>query len=204
MEIPSDTYKTILKPTKEILFKDKRSKFYGYAFPIRQEDQVKPIIESLRKKHPAANHVCYAWQLGTQERRFRVNDDGEPNNSAGMPIYGQIKSREVTNLIIAVVRVFGGTKLGVGGLIQAYKTAAEMTLESANVVVITIKTEFKISFPYSELDKVMRILKRQGAELVSQQMELECTLHFNVRQSEAERMEILLGALHKIRLKRLA
>ena len=112
MEDRSDTYKTLAKPSEEILFKEKKSKFFGYAFPIQNEDEVKPIIELLKKKHHTAGHVCYAWQLGTEIIRYRANDDGEPNNSAGLPIYGQIQAFDVTNVLVAVARIFGGTKIG--------------------------------------------------------------------------------------------
>lgn len=125
MEKASDTYKTIAQPSEEILIKEKKSKFYGYAFPIRHEEEVKNIIENLRTKHPSANHVCYAWQIGAENPTYRANDDGEPNNTAGMPIYGQIQSFDLTNVLVAVARIFGGTKLGVGGLISAYREAAK-------------------------------------------------------------------------------
>ncbi|WP_420322833.1 IMPACT family protein [Flagellimonas sp.] len=180
-----DTYKTLLQPAPEILFKDRKSKFYGYAFPISTEEDVKPIIESLRKKHHTANHVCYAWQLGEKSIKYRANDDGEPNNSAGMPIYGQIQSFEVTNVLVAVVRIFGGTKLGVGGLIQAYRTAAQLTLEGASIIQKTIERQFILKFGYPEMDKVMRAIKQRGINLVSQKMELQCELIISVRESEA-------------------
>ena len=116
MDELKDTYRTITKPSEEVLFKDKNSKFFGYAFPVKNEEEIKEHLEDLRKKHHAARHWCYAWQLGKEEYRYRANDDGEPSNSAGMPIYGQIQSFDVTNVLIVVVRYFGGVKLGVGGL----------------------------------------------------------------------------------------
>ena len=124
-----DIYRTIETPSRETLFKEKASKFFGYAFPVLSEDDVKMKLEYLKKKHPSARHFCYAYQLGIKEIRFRVNDDGEPNNSAGLPIYGQIQSFELTNILIVSVRYFGGTKLGISGLISAYKTSAKITLE---------------------------------------------------------------------------
>ena len=148
MLFESDTYKTILEPPEEILFKEKKSKFFAYSFPIISEEEVKPIIEELKKKHHTANHVCYAWQLGIENLNYRANDDGEPNNSAGMPIYGQIQSFEVTNILVAVVRIFGGTKLGVGGLISAYKTAAQLSLEKAIIIEKIIQEEFQLLFEY--------------------------------------------------------
>ena len=170
-----DTYKTIAAPLKEeILFKEKKSKFFGYCFPLKNEEEVKPIIDRLRKKHHTANHVCYAWQLGTGTIRYRVNDDGEPNNSAGMPIYGQIQSFGVTNILIAVVRIFGGTKLGVGGLISAYKTTAKMTLEVSPIFEKIMQQHFVLSFDYVVMDKVMRTIKQHQITIVSQQLDLKC------------------------------
>ena len=123
-----DTYNTIDFTPEEILFKEKNSKFFGYAFPLSTEEEIKPLIDNLRKQHPNAGHFCYAYQLGTNTISYRANDDGEPSNSAGMPIYGQIQSFSVTNILIVVVRIFGGVKLGVGGLISAYKTTAQLVL----------------------------------------------------------------------------
>ena len=143
-----DTYKTILTSPEPILYKDKNSKFFGYAFPVTDEENVKTYIEELKKEHHSARHWCYAYQIGTENITYRANDDGEPNNSAGMPIYGQIQSFEVTNVLIVVVRYFGGVKLGVGGLISAYKTAAQMVLETAQIVEKTIDVHYIIKFEY--------------------------------------------------------
>ena len=198
----SDLYKTISSPSEEVLYKDRKSKFYGYAFPLQNETEVKPLIQSLRKMHPSANHVCYAWQLGISDKHYRANDDGEPNNSAGMPIYGQIQAYGVTNVLVAVVRIFGGSKLGVGGLIQAYKSAAQMALEHATIVSRTLKVVLRLNFPYAELDKVMRLIKKQQLEIISQQMELECSIQIAVRQNDIDTIESLFGALHKISVKR--
>ena len=203
MDNPKDTYKTILKPSEEIVFKDKKSKFFGYAFPIQNEDEVKPIIEKLRKKHHTAGHVCYAWQLGIEDLHYRANDDGEPNNSAGMPIYGQIQSFEVTNILIAVARIFGGTKLGVGGLIAAYRTGAQMALEVSNIVERLIEDKFQLAFDYPEMDKVMRILKQKCYEITSQQMEMNCRLTVSVRKSEVANFKKTFEGLHKVDLKEL-
>ncbi|MFC4219963.1 IMPACT family protein [Flagellimonas marina] len=182
----NDSYKTIARPSEEILFKDRKSKFFAQVFPITSENDVKPIIEELRKKHHTANHVCYAWQLGELDRSYRANDDGEPNNSAGMPIYGQIQSFDVTNVLVTVTRIFGGTKLGVGGLIQAYRTAAQLALENTKIVERVIESQFKLKFGYPEMDKVMRTIKQKSLNIVSQNMELDCELLISVRLSEAE------------------
>jgi len=184
----SDKFKTLGKPTHEILFKEKKSKFFGYAFPITTENEVKPIIEGLRKKHHTANHVCYAWQLGVSKIRYRANDDGEPNNSAGMPIYGQIQSFELTNVLVAVARIFGGTKLGVGGLISSYRKAAQMALEESKIIEKTIRADIEVTFGYSDMDKVMRIIKQNQLEIVSQKLEMDCNITVSVAKSKAKKI----------------
>ncbi|WP_299392619.1 YigZ family protein [uncultured Gelidibacter sp.] len=178
-----DTYKTITKASEEILFKEKNSKFFGYAFPVTTEDAVKIHLDDLRKQHHSARHWCYAYQLGKKESnyQFRANDDGEPNNSAGMPIYGQIQSFEVTNVLIVVVRYFGGVKLGVGGLISAYKTAAQMALENSKIVTRTINQEIELKFEYKDMNKVMRVIKEKNLKIKSQTLELDCTIIISVR-----------------------
>lgn len=181
-----DTYKTIAFPSEEILFKEKNSKFFGYAFPINAEDQVKPLIEPLRKKHVNAVHFCYAYQIGTEKITFRANDDGEPSNSAGMPIYGQIQSQELTNVLIVVVRFFGGTKLGVGGLITAYKTAAQMALEVSSIIEKTIDIHYQISFDYKNMNKVMRIIKEKNLTIIAQKMEVDCEIQIATRKKNAQ------------------
>ena len=140
----NDTYNTITKPSQDVLFKDKNSKFFGYAFPVKSEEEIKSYLEALKKQHHSARHWCYAYQLGTETTNYRANDDGEPNNSAGMPIYGQIQSFNLTNVLVVVVRYFGGVKLGVGGLINAYKTTAQLALESSNIIEKTINIDYQI------------------------------------------------------------
>ncbi|RPE00916.1 YigZ family protein [Aureibaculum marinum] len=184
----TDTYNTILEPSEEVIFKDRGSKFLGYVYPIKNEDEVKPIVESLKKQHHKARHWCYAWQLGVEDVQYRVNDDGEPNNSAGQPIYGQILSKEVTNVLVVIVRYFGGTKLGVGGLVNAYKTAAQMALEDSKIVTKTIDTHFKLLFEYPQMNTVMRIIKEHNITIVKQKMELKCEFIISVRKSEEERL----------------
>ncbi|WP_431121613.1 IMPACT family protein [Flagellimonas flava] len=195
-----DSFRTLENPTPEILYKDRKSKFFGFAFPISAEEEVKPIVEALRKKYPAANHVCYAWQLGAQQATYRANDDGEPNNSAGMPIYGQIQSFGVTNVLVAIVRIFGGTKLGVGGLIQAYRTAAQMTLENATIIEKIVKQHFQLRFDYPQMDVVMRAIKQRNLEIISQKMEMDCALVVAVRKKEAEDVLGTFQQLHQIKV----
>ena len=201
MEQKTDSYKTVLKPSKEIIFKERKSKFYGYVFPIKNEDEVKPILEALKKQHYTANHVCYAWQLGVEKIRYRANDDGEPNNSAGMPIYGQIQSFGVTNVLVAVARIFGGTKLGVGGLISAYRMAAQLALQEARIVSKTLRKEVELSFDYKEMDKVMRIIKQQQLEMSFQKMEMDCTLIISVRKTESAHIKKMFDKIQGVKTK---
>ena len=167
-----DTYNTIAFSSEETLFKEKNSKFFGYAFPIESEDEVKPITDRLRKQHPNACHYCYAYQLGVDSITYRANDDGEPSNTAGMPIYGQIQSFGVTNVLLVVVRIFGGVKLGVGGLISAYRASAQLTLETCAIIEKTIDVHYTISFDYKNMNKVMRVIKEKKLEIVAQEMEI--------------------------------
>lgn len=200
MEI-NDTYKTIAKATDPVLLKEKSSKFFGYAFPIQNEDEVKAILDDLRKHNNGAVHFCYAYQLGVDKISYRANDDGEPSNSAGMPIYGQIQSFEVTNVLIVVVRYYGGIKLGVGGLISAYKTAAQMSFEQAEIVEKTIDVHLLVSFDYQNMNKVMRVIKEKNLEIVSQKMELTCEIELKTRKKNAEIVFDIFNALYPVEVK---
>lgn len=203
METEKDTYKTILKPSQEVLYKEKGSKFLGYAFPVVDEEEVKEHLESLRKQHHSARHWCYAWQMGLQYENYRANDDGEPSNSAGMPIYGQLQSFDVTNVLVVVVRYFGGTKLGVGGLVQAYKTAAQMALAASSIVEKTIDEEFIIQFDYPEMNTVMRIIKEENIEVLDQKMDLNCEFSISVRKKDATRVFEMFQNTYKVAIKSL-
>lgn len=196
-----DSYKTIAAPSEEILYKEKNSKFYGYAFPINSEDEVKTLIEPLKKKHFNAVHFCYAYQTGTNPIYFRANDDGEPSNSAGMPIYGQIQSFGVTNVLVVIVRYFGGTKLGVGGLISAYRTAAQMTLEVASIVSKTINVHFLVTFDYKNINKIMRVIKEKNIEIIAQKMELNCEIEIATRKKNAEAIFNTFNSMFEIEIK---
>ena len=200
----NDCYKTIENPSEETLFKDRNSKFYGYAFPVLNEEEVKNALGYLKKKHHTADHFCYAWQLGTETLRFRANDDGEPNNTAGMPIYGQIQAFEVTNILVVSVRYFGGTKLGVGGLIQAYKNSAQITLEAAPIVEKTIDVVYQLNFDYDLMNKVMRIVKEKNITIVHQKLEAVCEYHIAVRKKDAVLIFDVFDTLYKLTIKEIA
>ena len=196
-----DTYKTITTPSPETLFKDRNSKFYGYAFPVENEDQIKECIETLKKQHHQARHWCYAWVLGTTYNRYRANDDGEPSNSAGAPIYGQLQAYELTNTLVVVVRYFGGTKLGVGGLINAYRTAAQLALEKATIQEKTIDIEFTITFEYALMNKVMRVIKEQNIRIIGQKSELACEYTLAIRKKDFEQKSLLVKNIYGVKVK---
>ncbi len=203
-EFEKDTYRTIEVPSGEGLFKDRGSKFLGYAFPLQREEEVKGIIQQLKETHYKARHWCYAWQLGKEESSaaYRVNDDGEPNNSAGQPIYGQLLSKDLTNILIVVVRYFGGTKLGVGGLITAYRTAAELALDAAKIVEKTIDVRFKLIFDYQDMNKVMRVIKERNLSVQYQKMEMNCEIEILARKNEAAAIEKTFIALRCLKIER--
>ena len=201
MDFPEkDTYKTIAAASEEVLYKEKNSKFFGYAFPVTTEEEIKEILERLRKEHFSARHWCYAYQIGTEKIQYRANDDGEPNNSAGMPIYGQIQSFEVTNILVVVVRYFGGVKLGVGGLISAYKITAQMALENSEIIERTIDKHFIISFGYANMNKVMRIIKEKNLQIVSQKMEMDCEIEIATRKKNVQNLLDTFENLYEIKL----
>lgn len=199
----NDTYKTIDQEIEPVLFKDKNSKFYGYAYPVTNEDDVKQKLELLKKEHHAARHWCYAYQLGTETISYRANDDGEPNNSAGMPIYGQIQSFDVTNILIVVVRYFGGVKLGVGGLINAYKTTAQLSLESCKILEKTINIDYLITFDYKNMNKVMRVIKERHLNITNQKLELDCQITISVRKKDSNAVFETFDHLFEIDIKKI-
>lgn len=196
-----DTYNTIAFPSPEILYKEKNSKFFGYAFPVTNEEEIKTHLEALRKQHHGAVHFCYAFQLGTETIYFRANDDGEPSNSAGMPIYGQIQSFGLTNILVVVVRFFGGIKLGVGGLISAYRTSAQMALAEAEIIEKTIDVAFEVSFDYKNMNKVMRVIKEKNLNIVSQEMNESCKIIISTRKKNAEMVFDIFKNLFEIEIK---
>lgn len=167
----------------------KGSKHFGYAFPVQSEDQIKIHLEELRKTHHTARHHCYAWRLGAAMTHFRANDDGEPSNSAGKPILGQIQSFELTDVLIVVVRYFGGTKLGVGGLIDAYRTAARMAIDAGEIVERHVMIPITAHFAYAFLGAVMKVLKDFNLEMDAHQFDLDCQLCVAIRLDDVARLQ---------------
>lgn len=183
-----DTYKTISKPS-EGLFKDKGSKFISFAYPVTSEDEIRDIVQSIKKEHHSARHHCYAWRLGHEKLQFRTNDDGEPSSTAGKPILGQIQSFDLTNILIIVVRYFGGTLLGVSGLINAYRNAALDAIIQAEIVEKLVEQQLLIEFGYEAMNEVMKIFKDEKLPQTDPQFDLKCRIQTNIRLSDLTRIE---------------
>ena len=196
MEI-KDTYR-MLHGNSEGFYKEKGSKFLAFAYVIENEEDVKDIITELKKKYYDARHYCYAYVLGTDAAKYRTNDDGEPGHTAGDPILGQIRSHDLTNTLIVVVRYFGGTKLGVGGLINAYRTPAADPIAQNVIIEIPIRTEVMLKFEYDQMNNVMKLVKDFELEIISQTMEISCKMKVGVRISRETALRSALLDLHKI------
>ena len=188
------TYKTLAN-SSEGFYKEKGSKFLAFAVPVTSEAEVKAFIAEKRKEHHQAVHVCAAFRLGADHKLYRSSDDGEPSNSAGPPILGQIQAFELTNVLIAVVRYYGGTNLGVGGLVSAYRTAAKEALEAALIIEKEEEIDLDISFAYEKMHLVMDLLKREKVQIISQDLSEKCELSFRISKSEKDKMLSLLAPL---------
>lgn len=182
-----DTFKTILKSSTGS-YSEKRSKFIAYAFPVQSEAEVKEQLTVVKKKHSDARHHCYAYILGPNKDAYRMNDDGEPSGTAGRPIYGQLLSKDLTNILIVVVRYFGGIKLGVSGLQNAYKIAAKEALDTATIIEKTINEQYEVSFEYLQMNSVMQILKNPQISILEQKSDLRCSIVFSVRKRDADKI----------------
>jgi len=201
--MPTDTYLTIEQAPEPAIFKDRKSKFIGYAFPVQNTEEVKAKIEQLKKEHHSARHWCYAYRLGIEKTEERANDDGEPSNSAGMPILNQIKAKNLTNVLVVVVRYFGGVKLGVGGLINAYKTAAQMVLENAEIVEKIRTKNLQIIFTYNDMNKVMRIIKEHQLEILKQNLQEKGEIVLSVRLDDFAKIKKTFSQIHTLEVKEL-
>jgi len=197
MQTTTDIFKTIAKPSKGF-YKEKGSRFLAFGFPVTDETEIKAILASLRKKYHDARHHCYAYRIGTDPFRYRANDDGEPPGTAGKPLYGQIVSHELTNILIVVVRYFGGTKLGVPGLINAYKTATLLALEGAGTKTRVVEVWYNVEFGYQQMNDVMKILKDLSATIVSQDFNEVFRVSFSIRESKGEEVRTRLSRLNNI------
>lgn len=193
-----DTYKTIVAPT-EAVYTAKRSKFIAIALPVRTVDEVKAYLETYQKKYYDARHVCYAYMLGAGRIDFRANDNGEPSGTAGKPILGQINSNELTDILIVVVRYFGGIKLGTSGLIMAYRSAAAEAIAAAEVVERTVDESVTFLFEYPFMNDVMRIVKEEGPEILEQSYDMDCRMTLRIRQSMISKLKARLEKVETLR-----
>lgn len=194
-----DTYKTVHK-TSEGIYKEKGSKFIAIAVPVGNEDEVKDKLAEIKKEYHDARHHCYAYRLGFDKSVYRINDDGEPSGTAGRPIYGQIISKDLTNILVVVIRYFGGTKLGVSGLISAYKTSTKDALENAEILEKKIEDIYQVNFEYENMNDVMKIIKDEGLKQISQSFDLKCMIRFRVRKSSSEKVLERFGKIKKLEI----
>lgn len=194
-----DTYKTIIEQS-EGLYKDKGSKFIAFAIPVLNEEQIKEHLQELRKKYYDARHHCYAYALGPMRDAFRINDDGEPSGTAGKPIYGQILSHDLTNILIVVIRYFGGVKLGVRGLINAYKAAAQEAIDNNTIEEKIIKEVYELEFDYPLMNEVMRVLKEQELEQISHDFAMSCKILFAVRRNSADNIKGIFSSIYGLKI----
>ena len=196
----SDVYYTITKPS-EGYYKDKGSKFYAFVLPVENEYQTRKHLDELKKTYYDARHHCYAYAIGLNREVYRMNDDGEPSGTGGKPIYGQILSYNLVNVMIVVIRYFGGTKLGVRGLINAYKYAATDALENANIIEKKIKHVYQLHYQYPQMNKVMHILKEEKIEPLTTKFEVDCELSFAIRQSESAKIYEKFSQMYPLEIK---
>ena len=190
-----DTYRTIAKPVQAI-FKEKGSKFLAFAYPVSNENEIQKILDKAHREYYDARHHCYAWRLGVEMQRYRANDDGEPSGTAGLPIFNQIKSKELSNVLVVVVRYFGGILLGTGGLTSAYKTATINVLNEAEIITKTENDQLTVHFDYQQTNEVMKLIKDEKLELVYQQFNEDCHITISIRRSKAP---IIIEKLLKIK-----
>ena len=195
-----DSYKTI-ESTSEGIFRDKGSKFMAYAYPIRSEDEVKPLIANLRAEHTKARHFCYAYRLTPDRSVFRVNDDGEPSGTAGRPILNCLLSEDLTNILIVVVRYFGGTLLGVPGLINAYKSASIASIKMSTIISKTVNDVYEVHFGYLQMNEVMKLSKEENLQILGQQFDTDCILKFEIRKAQLNQVLSKFDKIEGVKLK---
>lgn len=196
----SYSYQTIANPVEEITFKEKGSKFIGYAFPVLDEEEIKEKLIQLWQKYPDATHICYAFRLGIDGERYRANDDGEPSGSAGLPIYNQIVSKEITNVLVASIRFYGGTKLGVSGLVKAYKLSAQMALEEAEIVEKHLTEKIRFEFSYEDQGSVMRNIDKANAEVISTEFTDKCLVVVRIRKDNLDNFLAQFEPLYQVKI----
>lgn len=195
----TDTYLTIEKKSEGI-FKDRGSKFIAYIYPVKQEQDVKLFLSELKKEHHGARHHCYAYRLGADKLNYRTNDDGEPSGTAGKPIFGQIQSNDLTDILIVVVRYFGGTLLGTGGLINAYRNAATEAIKNNKIIEKFVSYRYSLTFDFANMNDIMKIIKESEAKIHKQEYNQNCEIEFSVRKRQSEKTSELLSKIPNIKL----
>lgn len=191
-------YKTISKPVENVLTKEKGSKFIGFAFPVNNETELKSALEKIRNEHPKATHHCYAFRMGLNGENYRANDDGEPSGSAGLPIYNQLLAHEITNVLVISVRYYGGTKLGVSGLVKTYKESAKITLEEAEIITKELETEVKITFNFDQQNLIFTLLSKFDAKIISFETLESCEIKASLKLSEKENISEKLSEMQYV------
>ncbi|WP_439479614.1 IMPACT family protein [Chryseobacterium aquaticum] len=194
-------YKTIENSVENILLKEKGSKFIGFAFPVNNENELKNALEKIRSEHPKATHHCYAFRMGINGENYRANDDGEPSGSAGLPIYNQLLANEITNVLVISVRYYGGTKLGVSGLVKAYKESAKITLEEANIIIKELEAEIEIQFNFNQQNLIFTLLSKFDAKVLNFDADENCILTASLKTAHKENISDKLSEMQYISFK---
>lgn len=192
------SFNTIEAPVKEILMKEKGSKFLGFAFPVNNEEELKAALNEVRLEHPKATHHCYAFRIGLQGENYRANDDGEPSGSAGLPIYNQLLANELTNILVIVVRYYGGTKLGVSGLVKAYKESAKLTLEECKMVTKELENRVKIVFNFEKQNQIFTLLNKFDGKILDFTSDTNCTIVASVKTELKQNISEQLSEMQNI------
>ena len=195
------SFNTIKSPVENILLKEKGSKFIGFAFPVDDEEDLKKSLQKIREEHPKATHHCYAYRLGIKGENYRANDDGEPSGSAGLPIYNQLLAHDITNVLVIVVRYYGGTKLGVSGLVKTYKESAKITLEEAEIITKELESEIEISFNFSQQNQIFTLLNKFDGRILDFLSDEKCVITAKIKTSLYENISEQLSEMQNISFK---
>ena len=195
------SFKTIKSPLENILLKEKGSKFIGFAFPVNNEAEIKAALEKVRTEHPKATHHCYAFRLGIEGDNYRANDDGEPSGSAGLPIYNQLLANELTHILLIVVRYYGGTKLGVSGLVKTYKESAKLTLEESEIITKDLESEVEIEFDFNKQNQIFTLLNKFDGKILNFFSEEQCKIIAKINTSQKENISEQLSEMQNISFK---
>ena len=192
------SYNTIKSEVRDLLLKEKGSKFIGFAFPVNNEKELKAALESLREEHPKATHHCYAFRIGLKGENYRANDDGEPSGSAGLPIYNQLLANNLTNILVVIIRYYGGTKLGVSGLVKAYKESTKITLEEAEIITKELETDIEIRFKFSQQNVIFSLLNKFDAKVLDFDAQEDCKIIAKLHLSEKEKISEILSEIQYV------